>query len=746
MRNKLFKGVLLLICALNTYHLAFSQSKEELKYKELAEKTRKEIWSWNDAIYKNYHVPEKYEKESSVILYRSIVAKADRRSGGIKSVPYYNHILREAVKIQDKAALDEYSKLSYTQFIDQSRGRKMRNTILGVRIIKPDGKIEDVNVDEAVLLDEDNRKSKKKLAIPGLEVGDVIDYFIWDMNETIGIGTPGNAPFTKQYNTEQESIIFGTATPVLNYRIHFDIQKSFGLSYRLMNGAPDFKVKDKGDSHEMDILITDVPKLPLTLWMSILQQVPCIRLSIGLPSKTFVNVDKEIRAGEIVKVVPGANFQKIVKDAVLHHEGRSAMVKALPSFKAMLRKIKSYRKEHRDADNDELATYAYYLARFYFLYSVNPNDKIVVDFQRNKFQFTDDVFFVAFLSRLLEEAGVMTKFVMAVSKYGPQADQTYTASDYSILLMSTGPSPVFFSSPNMFTEPGIPSYLQGQKASTFSYYKKSTEDDLILPLSTYKDNIKTEKYDISIDPGMESLVFNRVSSIDGAGKESAQRDLLLFEDIYDDERILLKEISFMTGLVEGKRTIKLYTEYKNAFSKARKEREEWMADEVEGEIGIKPKDVTGFKIKSTGMRDRKGKESELNYVSQFKVDGLLKKAGNNYILEVGKIIGGQLEIKNEDRSRNQDIFQPYARTFEYDIAISIPGGYQLEGVDKLNGSVDKGAAAFTTSAKIENGKLYLKVQKIYKNVFDRSSTWGEYLSVLDAANDFQNQKLLLRKS
>ncbi|MFN5477294.1 MAG: hypothetical protein ACK484_11960 [Sphingobacteriales bacterium] len=50
------------------------------------------------------------------------------------------------------------------------------------------------------------------------------------------------------------------------------------------------------------------------------------------------------------------------------------------------------------------------------------------------------------------------------------------------------------------------------------------------------------------------------------------------------------------------------------------------------------------------------------YSSNFVIDSIMKKADNNYILEVGKMLGEPLKVKEDQRKRTLDIFEPYARS------------------------------------------------------------------------------------
>jgi hypothetical protein len=74
------------------------------------------------------------------------------------------------------------SEISYIeQAVSEGALVRTKNQyVVGVRIIKPDNSVKEVDMDEAVSVAEGKKEkgSYKKLAIPDLQVGDIQDYFI----------------------------------------------------------------------------------------------------------------------------------------------------------------------------------------------------------------------------------------------------------------------------------------------------------------------------------------------------------------------------------------------------------------------------------------------------------------------------------------------------------------------------------------------------------------------------------------
>jgi hypothetical protein len=105
-----------------------------------------------------------------------------------------------------------------------------------------------------------------------------------------------------------------------------------------------------------------------------------------------------------------------------------------------------------------------------------------------------------------------------------------------------------------------------------------------------------------------------------------------------------------------------------------------------------------------------------------------------------------MSIKPSQRERKADIYMPFARSFEYNLEFLVPAGYTLEGADKLERNIDNECGSFIVTARQAEGKLTLTVKKVYKNAFAPAAKWPQLLEMVDAAEAFQQQKILLKKA
>jgi hypothetical protein len=130
---------------------AFTQ-KEEKDYRRRSKEIQAEIWNNAPQAFSVKTVPADMNNESAVIVATSFdvinSAKAKLKFAALTTVQrmYYQTTFHERVKINDRAALDDYSTLEYQKKLDKTVPlSSSRFTIKWIRIsvqrfIKPDGK------------------------------------------------------------------------------------------------------------------------------------------------------------------------------------------------------------------------------------------------------------------------------------------------------------------------------------------------------------------------------------------------------------------------------------------------------------------------------------------------------------------------------------------------------------------------------------------------------------------------------
>ena len=106
----------------------------------------------------------------------------------------------------------------------------------------------------------------------------------------------------------------------------------------------------------------------------------------------------------------------------------------------------------------------------------------------------------------------------------------------------------------------------------------------------------------------------------------------------------------------------------------------------------------------------------------------------------------QVELDKKDKERKNNIYMPFPRTIENEIILEIPAGYTVSGLDKLNKNVTNETGGFTSNASISGNKLIIKTSKAYNNYYEPNANWQKMVQFLDAAYQFSQEKILLKKA
>lgn len=140
-----------------------------------------------------------------------------------------------------------------------------------MRIIKPDGTINEVSTDEYMTATEgkNDKEQRQKLAVPGLEIGDKIDIFFF------------NYTSLENHNLDPFIFRFRQSHPMLSYTVHCEIDDKLTTQYRTLNGAPDFKQSTNEEGNILlDVAMKDIEQTEPDLWYNSMQQTPTTLLYI----------------------------------------------------------------------------------------------------------------------------------------------------------------------------------------------------------------------------------------------------------------------------------------------------------------------------------------------------------------------------------------------------------------------------------------------------------------------------------
>ncbi|UPK67607.1 DUF3857 domain-containing protein [Chitinophaga filiformis] len=724
-----YRFVFLSILLLSTGYQAGAQSKQEREYQEEATQVKQEIWDAKNPAFARTDIPEKYANESAVIIALNFTLGADhsRRKDHIAMT------LHQRVKIQDKAALENYSEFNLQKLRSGGwRSGYKLTSYMGIRVIKPNGQQRDIDMNDAVSVKDEQDDKKQKIAISDLQVGDIIDFYV-RMNKDAS--SFYSSPDPLDYS-------IGEKYPMLDFSLNVNVDRKMGVSWRYLNDDQSaLKRSQEGDDYVFSIHKTDVAKVTDERWFYEQRALPTLRLAYnGLKSKEVTNGMDEERIRlfltyEIISV--NASYATL-----------PLILKGFPDLLDDYATRIGVRK--KEMSKRAIAELAYYYIRYASLYKETGIGSSIEVGQQRKSYFPREHYTANVFRALLNRYDIPTELAAAVPRHVGTLQDVVSLDDLDYFIIAyPDDKPMYCFMGGMQSFPDeLPPRLEGQQAYTVSVTGSSKEKNasfkkITLPISSADQNAEEEKINVNFAAdNLQQLKIDRIIRVKGQYRFN-YLDMLLYEDMLNDERNNLRVTSSRDeDLLAYGPYRKRSGEFDAAFAKARKDMDETVNSNITGEYGTKPTAVTYFKVAEHGLQKQ---NKPLTMHQSFTMDGFVKKAGNNFMLDIGKLITEQIALSPEERKRTYDINMAFPRTVSYDIIVNIPQGYQLEGAENLNKSVSNDTGSFESSTKMEEGKLILTIRKVYKHQHEQAGNWAQMIAFMDAASDFNKQKVLLKK-
>lgn len=690
---------------------------EKADYLKLAQKVRQEVWSSTPADFQKRTVPDRYKNASAVILsyYRELSTDYYRKATAdlVLNLRLTRQIdctdmERMLIQINDKKALKDYSEFTF-----KTKSRKWTwgyhhktQTVLGIRVIKKNGNVQEVSLDDYVDVKEgkNDKDLSQKIAVPGLEVGDCIDVFSLDQIDT------------QEQQLDPFYFVLRQDEPVLYTKVHCVLDQSLATVYRTMNGAPDFtQTTDKDKNAVLDMVMDKPMDAESSIWYNSLEQSPFIEMYIT-PTKTKVAVvekamrQKGVRGNPDVTPILQDDW-KLLKSNVSKGGYSPA---GLPStYKSV---FKSAKKEGMSAEEKADRIYS-------FEYISWGSSQRVFNTVAN------------YLRKLgVEiEMGITTPFgALPVDKL-----INYNSTTWFFRLKGT----------NLYYFPGtypkvaseIPYIYQGRKA-----YMQDSEEQITIPVSQAEDNKSVTDMVVKLDG--TKLDISRKVTYSGEQKMYGQSLVSPDNTLFGSSQL---EAYWRYLKYDDKDPYSCYTkketaELKGAFNEFRKNAIDPFKAEISSYHDGDPVQVGGYGVDCVGIRRD---SSNFVYHVDYVMDGMVKRAGNNYLLSVGKLIGSSLKLEGKDRERIDDVWRKMAFVDEWNIEIPLPQGYKVsaEALKKIETSVANECGEFTVKATAGNESVKVYVRKCFAHRVEPVSNWSKLLALVDACSAFADKQMVIAK-
>lgn len=691
---------------------------------------QKQVWDSPTPEFAQKTSPEKYAKESAVVLARFY---SKTRVLNLTSLEQTT-IFHERIKINDKPALEAYSTLEYQkkeEKVDHVLFIKVKNVkddYIGAKVIKPNGKEIIVNTSEEVLLKNDNSDKKGKLAIPGLEVGDILDYFI--------------SSVSKYRNLEDESfanndnlILLADEYPVLSYESYFQFSKRLQVQYISANGAPQL-VETKGpkDEHIFKVKITNLPKFQGQLWVSPFRQYPYFEISSGM----------RMVVGNLSKYngkSPMLDYYKTSFESAFNE-------REFNTFEEPKKKLKEYfdgRKGLKNAAIDTTIKVLYDIWKYDTFCHYSGDDVNALNYRTANPKIN-----TINMSLLLTDLKVDHDVILVSSRNTNTLANTFAMTDFTTMIRVNTPKPIFICFDdvvNHFNE--IPIQYQGEKAIRLTPIRKSAvkyifaEEETLIPVTGADKNQVIENLKVSLQAdNMQKLKIDRDVKQSGYLRHDDQKALLSGNEIDQYYTQLVKGDELAKRISKSSDTRKNADAINSGLTKSPAELKKAFTEEIKSQYDLEPSQVSNMKIINPALENL---NPFFEFSSSFVLDNLVKKAGSNYILDVGKLAGSFYKLDEKDQIRTVDVYMPCARTFSYSINIAIPQGYAVKGMEEITQKKMNKTGLFSSAATVSGNTLTITVNRSYNNNFEKAADWPLVKEIIEAASTFNDQKILFEK-
>jgi len=632
---------------------------------------------------------------------------------------------RRKILLKDKYALDLYSVLYFRLNTD--------GDAFDARVHKQDGSIQKVSVEDAVKVEnvkqvpeiftsytDDNINSSYrpvyyKVVVPDLEEGDILEYEYINYNTKIYTSNPDVKEFDPVY------YLCNRTMPVNKQIIEVIMDDDkYHLGYKSLQGAPDFKPANSKSKHTYRWEDNDRDKMPAVRYVNKYVDMPSVKFQViyaknYVKDYIFVGDQKDMKKN-ITDEDFSAKAKKIWFSGYTGESDNSADAYVKELYKLLKKRGAT------ESPDDEYVRKAFYTIRSKTLYNTWRSYQFAKVFagllEKKKLDY--DV--VATSSNMLSNIGnvAFTKEILWVIKYH---NKYYCNPDEHINAAE------------------IPLWLNGNKVITFGSSEKSKVVTEVLPSSDTTANSMHYIMKAGVGTDMQ-VTIEESAELTGLVKQDGIDDILAFTPFMESDYRNYDGDDMWAGLSD-KNKEKVVEEFNAQKKEWKEEKPKIMKAIIEDEFNHEVQGDVNFKIIQDG---RNFKKQALIYTQNFMLSGMVAKAGQDMVLSIPSLVGEQSQIKREERNRQTSVDVGYPRSLAWNISFAVPAGYTVQGLDKLQRNIRNEAGSFVSMAEIDGSNLVLNIKKIYNTKYIDLQKWPLLVQVLDAAFNYSQAKIILKKN
>lgn len=734
------KVILLVILTLSAL---CTHADDARKYREFADTVARDVYAMELPAFQIKEIPAKYNNESAVVkaVYESVEARKKTGVGvgvGMFGLPMvsrrarveFGYLTRLLIHVNDKAAVEKYAEFDFG--IDHKRkyyeGYEKNRHTMGVRLIKPDGRILDVDTSDFVEVEEgkNGEKKSRKLSIPGLEAGDDIDVFFYTESKLQNV------------NPDPISFCLKNEAPILNYQIHCVIDDNLSTQYRTLNGAPDFVVgRDEDNNYVLDLNMSDISSKEPRLWYSSELQSPMIKMYIFNRRNSSDFTPLSARTDGLQANPP---YELIIEDRWTEDDwwaekgpklGGSIIKNEIRDGGKVLKELTKSVKSG-SVTPVQAADYLYNLLVYDYL---GLRDGI------------SGYAFVRLYLDLLNTCKIPASLGLSSPDTMEPLDEAINLKNSIYFVKVDGnPARYYFPpvlDPMIIAPSEVSASVQGRKAAMWrkkNLRKKNPKEQFsVIPESGSDANRNVTVLDVSVKG--QNVDVKRNESYRGSTK-SYPVNLLTWEDIDNGYSAWLGRYGLSPSVKEKK---KQTADREALYEDGRKTQMENFKKEVESYHGEAPEHFDSYRVYDIGIDPE---VPDLRYEVSYTMGNYVKRAGKNLILSVGRLLSKPIELLPSDRKRDTDVYLGVPREYSTVIDISLPEGYGVDSksLRALERTVSNAAGEFIVkTSSPSSDSIKIEIKRVYGKRMLDVSEWNDFLAIADVASDWFGSSLILEK-
>lgn len=743
----------------------YSQQRISKKQVELFQKNleKNPLLTEEDADFKGNNKAAQWASESAVILCQKTSFNFDKKGvsvgkrigrniwGVLLAIPSMGSSLywanasgetkilieeteRRRILLNDKFALEQYSVLYFRLSTE--------GDAFAARVIKKDGAIEPVDISEAISVEDikmvpgifrsytDERFSSSyrpayfKIAVPGLEEGDIIEYEFKNFNNQQFGYNPSYREFTPVY------YLCNRELPVAKQVIEVVTEdEKYFIGYKSLKGAPEFVQTTNKGNKVFRWEDNNRDKITDTRYVSEFMELPSIKFQVVYArnsSKNFVwfkdetDMKKDMSTEELGEKAKTFWFNP----SKLHLTGdytaglRAGIESTVSDMYKTLRK-----KGIKDASPDEYVQKTYYLIR-----------------SKTMAGGWSDFAFAKVFSRLLEENRIEHEIVVSAPNNRTNLNSIAFSQEIAWLVKYKNK---YYTNPGEHSNPeDLQAWLVGNNAIRFPYNKEEAKAvSEVLPLTDTLSNAILTLVSARLDDSKVNMTVDKTVEAKGLVKDDIIDEALALMPFMETDYRNFDGQSMWEGL-SMKQEEKAAQDFNDQKKEWKEQKPIMMKGLAENEYGFHVEKYDNFRLQQDG---RSFKKRNLKYSESFVLGDMTAAAGNDLVVAVPALMGLQTKIRKEERSRVLPVDVRYPRALNWKITFAIPAGYEVKGLENLHKKIENSCGSFTSIAFVEGGNLMVYAKKIYAGRRFDIAQWPQILEILDAAYEVSQAKIVLKK-